>query len=211
MLRCLFEPYGKWEIFTYIIAGMKVTDVFSLEHDSTPPILLKTCFYPENGTSALAAMTLFYFSFQPTTNPKFLLFFHSKIWPSSQLVAQLMCSAQLCGNKMPFRGPVDMSAEKGSCECILAAHLQFPKDELPRKSLILDSFYFSEKGGNVNGRQKCSFQLQSLQHTFLEITIFSSLQLNHYSYIGFLLNSCSSVMLILPLYALSTFPKRVLH
>lgn len=41
MLRCLFEPYGKWEIFTYIIAGkkvMKVIDVFSLEHvsDSEP-------------------------------------------------------------------------------------------------------------------------------------------------------------------------------
>lgn len=32
MLRCLFEPYGKWEIFTYIIAGkkaMKVIDAMS--------------------------------------------------------------------------------------------------------------------------------------------------------------------------------------
>lgn len=44
-----------------------------------------------------------------------------------------------------------MSAEKGSCECILAAHLQFPKDERPRKSLILDALVFFEMDRNVNG------------------------------------------------------------
>lgn len=140
MLRCLFEPYGKWEIFTYIIAGKKAMKVIDV------PILLQTCFYPANNISALTASTLFHFSLQPTTNSKFPLFSHSKIWPSSQLVAQLMCSARLCRNKMPFRGPVDMSAEKGSCECILAPHLQFPKDEPPLKSLILDTFILFRDG-----------------------------------------------------------------
>lgn len=64
MLRCLFEPYGKWEIFTYIIAGMKVTDVFSQERVSTSKYRYKNVFYPENNTSAPSAITLL----QPRAN-----------------------------------------------------------------------------------------------------------------------------------------------